>query len=146
MGDSNFFNKSRAKSRERKDFEIPCNFKILIVDDNKDFLEALYHRMRRRRINVVAVESGSKALTAIENNGFDLILLDLKMPDMDGVETFRKITEIKNDCFVIIMTAYHDDERIKIAKKMNPFGFLEKPFEFAQLFSYIEKRLQEKRQ
>ena len=116
---------------------------ILLVDDDDDFRGALSHRLRRKEFNVVAVDSGNEALTAIKDNGFHLVLLDLVMPEMDGVETFRRIIKMKNDCFVVIMTAYHDDERIKIAKKMNPLGFLEKPFEFAQLLLFIEKRLKE---
>lgn len=129
-----------------KRFHIPLNFKILIVDDDEDFREALSHRLIRKKIHVVAVESGEKALSVVEKNTFDLILLDLRMPGMDGVETFKKIIKVRNDCVVIIMTAYHDDERISIAKEMNPFGLLEKPFEFAQLAEYIEKMLKEKSQ
>lgn len=124
-----------------RNIEIPDNFKILLVDDDDDFRGALSHRLTRKAINVVAVGSGYEALTALKDNGFDLVLLDLVMPEMDGVETFRRITEMKKDCFVIIMSAYHDDKRIKITKDMNPFGFLEKPFEFAQLLLYIDKRI-----
>lgn len=133
---------SKPGKRAKKNSEIPDNFKILIVDDDDDFRGALSHRLRKIEINAVAVESGRKALTTLKDNGFDLVLLDLVMPDMDGVETFRRIIKMRNNCFVIIMTAYHDDERIKIAKGMNPFGFIEKPFEFTQLISLI-KRLKE---
>lgn len=125
-------------------FHIPLNFKILIVDDDEDFREALSHRLTRKKIHVVAVESGEKALSVVEKNTFDLILLDLRMPGMDGVETFKRIIQIRNDCVVIIMTAYAEDQRLEIVEEMNPLGLLEKPFEFAQLASYIEKILKEK--
>lgn len=134
----------KSKNRARKNIENPYNFKILIVDDDDGFRGALSHRLKKRKeINVVAVDSGNKALTALKDNVFDLILLDLVMPGMDGVETFRRIIEMRNNCFVIIMTAFHEDDRIKIVKEMNPFGFLEKPFEFNQLISFIKKRLKE---
>lgn len=126
-----------------KNVEIPGNFKILVVDDDDDFRGALSHRLRRKEVNVVTVESGNEALTALKDNGFDLVLLDLVMPEMDGVETFRRIIDMKKNCAVVIMTAYHRDDRIKKAKEMNPFGFLEKPFEFTQLLIFIEKRLKE---
>jgi CheY-like chemotaxis protein len=136
----------KSGDRTGKRFQIPLNFRILIVDDDEDFREALSHRLTRKKIHVVAVESGYKALPVVEKNCFDLILLDLRMPGMDGVETLRRIIKIRNDCVVIIMTAYSEDQRIKIAEEMNPFGLLEKPFEFAQLLSYIEKILTEKKQ
>ena len=65
---------------ERK-IKCPYDFKILVVDDDRDFLRALSHRLRRKEIDFTAVESGYDAITAIKNNGFDLILLDLKMPE-----------------------------------------------------------------
>ncbi len=134
----------KTTNRARNRFQIPLNFRILIVDDDDDFREALSHRLTRKKIHVVAVGSGEKALSVVEKNCFDLILLDLRMPGMDGVETFRRIIKIRNDCIVIIMTAYTEDQRLKIAEKMNPLGLLEKPFEFAQLASYIEKIYKEK--
>jgi two-component system nitrogen regulation response regulator GlnG len=134
----------KSGDRTGKRFQIPLNFRILIVDDDEDFREALSHRLTRKKIHVVAVESGEKALTIVEKNCFDLILLDLRMPGMDGVDTFRRIIQIRNDCVVIIMTAYFYDQRLKTAEEMNPFALLEKPFEFAQLASYIEKIHKEK--
>jgi DNA-binding NtrC family response regulator len=109
------------------------------VDDDEDFLEALSYRLRKKAIDVVAVDSGNDAVNAVRKNGFDLILLDLAMPGMDGIETFKKINEIKNRYFVVLMTAFHEKEQMLDVKKLGAFGFLKKPFEFDQLIQYIIK-------
>jgi CheY-like chemotaxis protein len=138
------FNQSRTKTGVKKNFRIPDDFKILIVDDNRDFLDALSFTLRKKEIDVTAVESGYDALNAVRSNGFDLVLLDLKMPVMDGIETFKKINEIKSRHFVVLMTAYHEKEQKADLKALGAFGFLRKPFEFDQLLPYIIKMKEEK--
>jgi CheY-like chemotaxis protein len=139
-----FLNQSRAETRLIKNSNIPGNFRILIVDDDRDFNQALSFRLRKKEIEVTAVESGYDALNAVRSNGFDLILLDLKMPGMDGIETFKKISEIKRRHFVVLMTAYHEKEQKADVKELGAFGFLRKPFEFDQLLPYIIKTKEEK--
>jgi len=123
---------------------IPPNFKILIIDDETAFLKALEYRLTQKKIDVVAVESGYQALEVLKEEYFDLIILDLIMPDMNGVETFQRIKQIEAKPFVIIMTAYSKDEQVETAKKLNPFGFIKKPFGFNDLMPYITKRIKEK--
>jgi DNA-binding NtrC family response regulator len=134
----------KAEDRTKKNFRIPNGFKILVVDDNRDFLEALSFTLKKKDINVIAVESGYDAIKAVRNNGFDLILLDLKMPGMDGIETFEKINKIKSKYFVVLMTAFHEKEQTVDVKKLGVFGFLRKPFDFDQLVQYIIKTKEEK--
>jgi DNA-binding NtrC family response regulator len=124
--------------------KIPPDFKILIIDDDIDFLKALEFRLAMKKINVVAVESGYKALDVLKENYFDLILLDLRMPGMSGTETFKEIKEIERKPFVIIMTAYLEDDQVETVKKLDLFGFLQKPFDFDKLMPYIEKRIKYK--
>jgi DNA-binding NtrC family response regulator len=66
------------------------------------------------------------------------------MPGMDGIETFKKINEIKNRHFVVLMTAFHEKEQKADVKGLGAFGFLRKPFEFDQLLPYIIKTKEEK--
>lgn len=141
---NNSFNQYRNGSRVKKKSRIPNDFRILVVDDNRDFLEALSFTLRKKEINVIAVGSGYDAVKAVGKNGFDLVLLDLKMPGMDGIETFKKINEIKNEYFVVLMTAFHEKEQMADVKELGAFGFLRKPFEFDQLLPYIIKTKEEK--
>jgi DNA-binding NtrC family response regulator len=127
-----------------EDIKIPSNFKILAIDDDVDFLEALEFTLKDVELEVVAVESGYHALEVLNEVYFDLILLDLKMPGMDGAETFKKIKAIDAQPFVIIMTAYFEDKKIEAVNKLNPFGFINKPFDLDDLMPYIKKRVKEK--
>lgn len=131
--EKNSFDRFKFKNRIKK------NFKILIVDDDEDFLKALSFILMKKEIDVIAVESGHDALNAIRKNGFDLILLDLKMPGVDGIETLKKIKQIRSKYSVVLMTAFHEKGQLADLKKLGAFGFLKKPFEFDQLLQYIIK-------
>lgn len=123
--------------------KIPPDFKVLVIDDDIDFLKAVEYTLTEKKINIVAVESGYHALEVLKKDYFDLILLDLRMPGMNGIETFKKIKEIQSKPFVVIMSAYPEDEQMKIVNKLKPFGFIRKPFELDDLMPFIKKRIEE---
>ena len=131
------------KNNINGNIKIPPGFKILIIDDDTDFLEALVYTLTQEKIDVVAAGSGYKALEVLEKDYFDLILLDLRMQGMDGVETFNRIKKIEAQPFVIIMTANLEDKQEEAVKRLNPFGFIRKPFDLNQLIPYIEQRVKE---
>ena len=66
-------------------------FSVLIVDDEDDFRETLVKRLKKRRLNVSGAESGAKALDLMAQGTFDVVILDVKMPGLDGIETLREI-------------------------------------------------------
>ena len=136
---NSFLNQCVSESLMMKKSKIQKNFKILLVDDDKDFNEALSFRLKDKDYDVIAVESGYEAVKAFEGNYFDLVLLDLKMTGMDGVETLQKITELKIASAVIIMTAYPEEKKMKTIRELNPFGVLIKPFDMEQLIPHIDE-------
>ena len=136
-------NHTATKSSINNDIFIPPNFKILIIDDDIDFLKALEYRLTQKKIEVVTVESGCDALEFLKEEYFDLIILDLVMPGMNGAETFQRIKQIDEKPFVVIVTAYSEDEQVETIKKLSPFGFIKKPFDFNDLVSYLKKRVKE---
>ena len=138
------YNNSGQGNRTKNGIMISHNFKILIIDDDIDFLKAFEYGLTQKKIDVLAVESGHGALKALGQEYFDLILLDLRMPVMSGLETFKKIREIEIEPFVIIMTAYSNEENVEEVKHMEPYAFLDKPFELGVLMPYIEQRIKEK--
>lgn len=129
------------RNHTNDNIKIPPYFKILVIDNDIDFREALEFTLIEMKLEVVAVESGYAALEILKEEYFDLILLDLKMPGMDGAETFKKIKTLEAQPFVVIMTAYSEDEQIETVNKLNPFGFLKKPFDLNDLIPYIKKRV-----
>lgn len=142
---NDYYRNTPLKKNLNQKIQIPPEFKILIIDDDIDFLKALEYRLTQKKIEVVAAGSGYDGLEVLKEEYFDLILLDLKMPDMDGEETFKKIKRIEAIPFVIIMTAYSEDEQLETVKKLTPFGFIKKPFDFNDLMPYIKKRVKEEK-
>ncbi len=134
---SKFFKKSKQKSVSRDIPALLGKVRILIVDDQPEFLEALSRRLKRRNIDFVAVKSGFEAIEAAEKEKFDLILLDVKMPDMNGVETYRRLMASIRTCPIIFMSA-HYEEYAKDIERLSPF-ILKKPFDFSELEDFILK-------
>lgn len=123
--------------------KIPPSFKILIVDDDIDFLKALTYTLTVKNIDVKSVASGFEAIEVLKKDYFNLILLDLKMPGMNGAETFKKIKEIQSKPYVVIISAYSGHEQMNMVNKLKPFGFIKKPFYLQELMPYIKKRIEE---
>jgi two-component system response regulator HydG len=117
---------------------VPAKLKILVVDDNEDFCQNVTDILELRDYEVATASNGFKALEMVEQNGFDLVLMDIKMPGMDGVETFKKSKEIAPTTPVIMITAYAVEDLIKEALREGAFGALRKPLDFDRLFKLIE--------
>ncbi|MEW6108731.1 MAG: response regulator [Nitrospirota bacterium] len=126
------------------------DFKVLIVDDEKEFLETIVKRLQKRNLYVEGVDSGEKAVESITRGNFDVVLLDVKMPGMDGVETLREIKKLKPLTEVVMLTGHASVESGIEGMKLGAFDYLMKPMELEQLFeklkdAYEKRRLQELR-
>ena len=130
------FFKSNAKTGKKKAYELPDDVKILVVDDNVSFLESLVDSLRAENIQCVDVKSGPEAIEAVKKETFDLILLDVKMNEMDGLETYKKLKESGSTCPIIFMSAFYEEYK-KDIEGLNPFAVLQKPINFERLLSYI---------
>ena len=111
---------------------------VLLVDDEVDFSEALAERMRQRGLEVDTVENGMKALEQIKQKAYDAVLLDLAMPGMDGIETLKRMLELKPDLQVILLTGKATVEKGVEAVKLGAFEFLEKPAKIETLMDRIQ--------
>lgn len=114
------------------------SLRILIADDEpiirldlKNILEGMGHKV------VAEASDGRTAVDLARRNGLDLAILDIKMPDMDGVDAAKVITEEKI-CPVLLLTAYSQQDLIDRAKEAGVFGYLVKPFKEADLLPAIE--------
>ena len=117
---------------------------ILIVDDDEVMQETLSDVLRKRGYELFTVSSGNGALSVIKKNIIDLILLDMRLPDVDGLEVLKKIKELDTEILVIIMTAYSDVQTAVAAMKAGAYHYINKPFELEELKLMIEKGLETK--
>jgi two-component system response regulator AtoC len=117
---------------------------ILIVDDDGVMQETLSGVLRKRGYETFSVGSGNESLSMIKKNIIDLILLDMKLPDIDGLEVLKKIKEFDTEILVIMMTAFSDVQTAVSAMKSGAYDYINKPFELDELKLLIEKGLETK--
>nr|WP_059359813.1 sigma-54 dependent transcriptional regulator [Parachlamydia acanthamoebae] len=113
--------------------------KILIVDDESIVRNFLAETLRRKNIEVVTAESGKKALSLIKDTPFDMVITDMKMPDLTGIDILRKCKEISPNTIVVVITAFGSIENAVEAMKLGAFNYLIKPFSPDTIEAIIEK-------
>jgi len=105
------------------------NISILIVDDEASVRDSLYNWFIEDDYQVEVAEDAKKALSLLENRKFDIVLADIKMPGMDGLEMHRRIKSLNKDCIVIIMTAFASVDTAVQALKDGAYDYVTKPFD-----------------
>jgi DNA-binding NtrC family response regulator len=125
-------------------------FSVLLVDDERDFLETLLKRLLKRRIQVTGVGSGEEALNVIRENPPDVVVLDVRMPGMDGIQTLKKIKRIKPLVEVIMLTGHANLEVAVQGMELGAFDYLMKPTDVDELLYKLEdahkrKKVQEQK-
>lgn len=113
--------------------------KVLLVDDEKDFLEVMAERMAARGIEVSTASSAAEAIRLAEKESFDAIIVDLMMPEMDGIEALKLLKKKKPETQVILLTGHATLEKGIEAMKLGAVDFLEKPADMNQLTQKIKK-------
>ena len=118
--------------------------KILLVDDETVFANNMSKLLNRRGYQVTAVNSGDAALQALTNNSFDVMVLDLKMPGMDGIATMRELRKLGLFTEVLVLTGHGSIDTALEAIQLGAYDYLTKPCEIAELVSKIEAALERK--
>ncbi len=113
------------------DIEYPS--KILLVDDEVEFVHTLSERLKTRRIESSVVYDGDEALSVIEEGEPEVMLLDLKMPGIDGIEVLRKVKSTNPNVEVIILTGHGSTKEKELAEELGAFAYLEKPADISIL-------------
>jgi len=112
--------------------------KILIVDDNLSLCKTMSLVLNRKGYDVSTANDGFEAIDRVKNEFFDIIFMDIKMPVLNGVETYKKIREVNDKIIIIMMTAYAVDDLIQDALKEGAYGIIYKPLDFENIVSLIE--------
>ncbi len=113
-------------------------FSLLIVDDEPKMVKYLSRRLVNRGYKVRTAFSGPEALAAIENSPFAVILLDIMMPGMNGIETLKKILETNPTAAVILLTGQQSEQIAAQGKKLGAFDLVMKPFDLNELIEKID--------
>ena len=113
--------------------------KVLLVDDEKDFLETMSERMQARDMNVTTTTSPKDALKKVQEESYDAIILDLMMPEMDGLETLKELKKKNPDIQVILLTGHATVQKGVEAMKLGAVDLLEKPADIKVLTEKIKK-------
>ncbi len=121
--------------------------RILVVDDEEGMCEFLEFMLKDEGYEVYSAYSADKALQKIKEGGFALILADIKMPGMDGLEMLQRIRELDDEAVVIVMTAYASLETAVRAIKCDAYDYLIKPFDDTdKVLAVIEKGMEKHRE
>jgi len=112
--------------------------KVLIVDDEKDFVEMFSLRLEGQGEKVSTAHSGKEALKVLEQAAIDVVILDIRMPGMDGIDTLKQIKKFYPIVEVIMLTGHGSTETAVEGMKLGAFDYLMKPAEFEDIKSKIE--------
>jgi DNA-binding NtrC family response regulator len=115
----------------------PDPIRLLIVDDEKDFVNILSKRIKRRHMEVTKAFSGAEAIQALRGQDFDVAILDLKMEDMDGIEVLKMLKILDPHLAVIMLTGHGSAEAAEQGLKLGAFDYLTKPCELEELLEKI---------
>lgn len=120
--------------------------KALVIDDDVSALELMRFQLESEGFEVQTAENGQKGLNFVAENDFDIILTDLNLPDMSGIEMVKRSKEILSDTEIIMITGFGSTEKAIEATKAGAFYYVEKPVEFEELLVLIEKAIERKQQ
>jgi len=113
--------------------------RILVVDDEEIVIQSCLRILSRGGFQADAARDGLEALRAVDENGYDVLILDIKMPKMNGMEVLQRVKEAHPDIDVIMITGLHEIETAVQAMKLGAFDYLPKPFEPEELELVVDR-------
>lgn len=112
---------------------------VLIVDDDIEMTETLSDILEDSGYDVESANDGFKAIERVKARTFDVILIDIKMPGINGVETYKEIKSIRPEAAVMMMTAYSVEDLVAEALREGAYGVMYKPIDIAKVAEFIER-------
>jgi DNA-binding NtrC family response regulator len=109
------------------------DFKVLLVDDEQEFIETLSERLKMRDMEAKLALNGEKALAAVEEDEPDVMLLDLKMPGIDGMEVLRQVKKAFPNVQVVMLTGHGTKKDEEQAQRLGAYAYLQKPVDLERL-------------
>jgi len=121
-------------------FELPS--RVLLVDDEKEFVQTLSERLQLRGMGSTVVHDGEQALSFIAEEEPDVMVLDLKMPGIDGIEVLRRIKQKNRNIEVIVLTGHGSKKDEETCLKLGAFAYLQKPVDIEKLSQTMQEAYQ----
>ena len=118
------------------DFEAPS--KVLLVDDEREFVQTLSERLLMRDMGSAVAYDGESALQMVSEDEPEVMILDLKMPGIDGIEVLRRVKKTSPDIEVIILTGHGSEDDRKVCMELGAFAYLHKPVDIAVLTETLQ--------
>ena len=120
------------------------SFRTLLVDDEEEFLRTVIKRLKKRDVNATGAGTGEEALRMLEQDPVDVVVLDVKMPGMDGIETLREIKNRFPLIEVVMLTAHASMEIAVEGMELGAFDYLMKPVDIDELLYKLQDAFQKK--
>jgi putative two-component system response regulator len=118
---------------------------ILVIDDEKTMCNLLKDSLSEQGYNVTTTQKARNGLQHVRNSLFDLIITDLKMPKVDGIEIMRRIKESDPDNTVIVITGYPSFETVQEALRLGAYDYITKPFNLEEIFFIVKRAVEFRR-
>ncbi len=121
------------------------DFSVLLVDDEREFVETLAKRLRKRNLDVQFVTSGREALEIIQRDHFDVAVVDVRMPEMEGITVLERMKQMQPLIEVILLTGYVSVQSGIEGMKKGAFDYLIKPTEIDKLVEKLYEAYEKKK-
>jgi two-component system, OmpR family, response regulator CpxR len=121
------------------DFDVPLPSKVLLVDDEREFVETLSERLQMRDFGSAVVYGGEEALSIVEEDEPEVMVLDLKMPGIDGLEVLKQVKEKHPNVEVIVLTGHGSKDIADLCLELGACAYLEKPVDIDKLTRAMEE-------
>lgn len=115
------------------------HLRLMFVDDEEELVSALVERLELRGIDAIGVTSGDEALEHLREESFDVVIIDVKMPGIGGLEVLRTVSRRYPDVKVILMTGHGSAKDSEIGRRLGAVAYLQKPVDLEDLLATIEQ-------
>jgi two-component system, OmpR family, response regulator len=120
-------------------------FRVLVVDDEDDFRNTLIKRLETRKVPVTGVAGGEEALSLLKEQDFDVVVLDVKMPGKDGIETLQEMKKLKPQLEIILLTGHASVESGIQGMRLGAFDYIIKPTPLDELLDKMQQAFDRKK-
>lgn len=139
-----WFTIEAGRQLEKREVTDVSEFRVLFVDDEVDFLETILKRMQKRGLTAHGVHSGEEAIAWLQQNPADVVVLDVRMKGMDGIQTMRQVKSRYPTIEVIMLTGHASLEIAREGMRLGAFDYLMKPINLDELLYKLEDAYQKK--